>query len=154
MIGFGSVRTLALAAGVLSAVLLGTACGGDDTTTAVKTKAAESTTPGGSKPTTAPATSTGDEKKVEIDMKDNFFDPKDVTVAAGVKIKLTAKNTGAAVHNLHILSQAGEGKDYTSDTMVNPGKTSEFEVTFKKKGTYKFQCDFHVPDMVGTITVN
>lgn len=153
MIGFSSVRTLALAAGIVSAVLLGTACGGDDTTTAIKTKAAESVTPGGAK-TTAPATSTGDEKKVEISMKDNLFDPKDVTVPSGVKIKISAHNVGAAVHNMHVLSQDGEGKDYTSDTMVNPGKTSEFEVTFKKKGTYKFQCDFHVPDMVGTITVN
>ena len=153
MIGFSPVRTLALTAGIVSAVLLGTACGGDDTTTAVKTKAAESVTPGGAK-TSAPATSTGEEKKVEIQMKDNLFDPKDVTVPSGVKVKISAKNVGAAVHNLHLLTQDGEGKDYTSDTMVNPGKTSEFEVTFKKKGTYKFQCDFHVPDMVGTITVN
>jgi plastocyanin len=32
------------------------------------------------------------------------------------------------------------------------GEESTFEVTFNAAGTYDFQCDYHVPDMVGTIT--
>ncbi len=152
MIRFRSVRTLALAAGVVAAVMLGTACGGDDDG-AKPTKTIEAKTPGGSG-TAATAPSTDKEQKVQVLYKDNFFDPKDITVPAGTKIKFETKNVGAAIHNMVILSKDGEGKDYSSDTMVLPGKESDFEVTFKKKGTYKFQCDYHVPDMVGTITVN
>jgi plastocyanin len=36
---------------------------------------------------------------------------------------------------------------------VNPEKESKFTVTFTKKGTVKFQCDYHLPDMAGEIVV-
>jgi plastocyanin len=54
---------------------------------------------------------------------------------------------------MHVLSKDGEGKDFASDALVSPGQSSTFEVTFTKTGTYDFQCDYHLPDMVGTITV-
>jgi plastocyanin len=74
-------------------------------------------------------------------------------VKAGQPVKFVVKNQGTNIHNMHILSQATEGKDFSSDLTVNPGAESEFTATFTKTGQVKFQCDFHVPDMVGTITV-
>ena len=130
------------------------ACGGDE---------ADATQPkpptGG---TAVPATAASDDNDggteaestvVEIVMTENVFTPKDIKVKANTEIKFVVKNEGAAVHNMHILSKDGEGKDYSSEALVSPGTTDEFEVTFKKTGTYDFQCDYHLPDMVGKITV-
>jgi plastocyanin len=40
-----------------------------------------------------------------------------------------------------------------SDPIVAAGAESAFKVTLNTPGEVKFQCDFHVPDMAGTITV-
>lgn len=134
-----------------------TACGGDDDDSPSATATKPPT--GG---TTAPASPTtgenggdtdGEETVVEIVMTDNVFTPNDITVKANTKIKFVVNNEGAAVHNMHILSEKGEGKDYSSEALVSPGKSDDFEVTFTKTGTYDFQCDYHLPDMVGVITV-
>lgn len=95
----------------------------------------------------------GAAKTIEVVMKDNFFEPKEITVPVNTTIKFVAKNAGAAVHNMHILSAAKEGKDFKSDLLVNPGQTSQFEAKFTKTGKYDFQCDYHLPDMVGVVTV-
>ena len=63
------------------------------------------------------------------------------------------ENKGAAIHNMHVLSSETEGKDFTSAPMVNPGDSSSFDVQFSSPGTFKFQCDFHLPGMVGEIIV-
>ena len=76
-----------------------------------------------------------------------------IKVPVGKKITFIAKNEGAAVHDMKILSKATEGKDFMSDALVNPETESKFTATFNKKGTVKFQCDYHLPDMVGTIEV-
>lgn len=148
---------MVMAAGALS---LAAACGGDSAPKATATvhpnsvkgegSPAAASNSGGN---TASGGSAADTNLV-VEMHDNVFPNKDIQVPVGQAVTIEAKNTGAAVHNLHILSQSGEGKDFSSDTMVNPGKSSTFQVKFTKKGTYKFQCDFHVPDMVGTITVS
>lgn len=91
--------------------------------------------------------------EIVVDLKDNFFEPKDFTIPANTTVTIVAKNVGSAIHNMHVLSAASEGKDFASDTVVAAGTESRFEVTFTKTGTIQFQCDFHVPDMVGTITV-
>lgn len=159
MIQFRSLRALGLMVMAVGALSLAAACGGDSTP-----KATATVNPNSVKGATTPAAanSGGDSSaagasagsNLVIEMHDNVFPNKDIKVTAGQAITIEAKNTGAAVHNLHILSQSGEGKDFTSDTMINPGKSSTFQAKFTKKGTYKFQCDFHVPDMVGTITVS
>ena len=102
---------------------------------------------------TKASSSSGTGQTVAITLKDNFFEPKEITVPANATVTIVAKNTGTAIHNMHVLSAATEDKDFTSDTVVAAGTESRFEVTFTKPGTIQFQCDFHVPDMVGTITV-
>ena len=68
-------------------------------------------------------------------------------------ITFVAKNEGQAIHDMHILSFSAEGKDIISNSTIQPGETSTFKATFSKAGVLKFQCDYHLPDMVGTITV-
>ncbi|TAJ17001.1 MAG: hypothetical protein EPO65_12120 [Dehalococcoidia bacterium] len=89
---------------------------------------------------------------VAITLKDNVFEPKDITVEEGT-VTFEVKNTGAAIHNMHITSTPSEGKDFSSKPIIEAGSSDKFTATFTKKGIVKFQCDFHLPDMVGTITV-
>ena len=149
-------RSLRLfAAGGIALLVVGAAvaCGGGSDN-AVPTQGVQVKTPGSG--ATSPATSGGSEKaseSVKISMKDNLFEPKTFTVPAGKSVEIEVKNNGAAIHNLHILSEAKDGKDFSSTAIVSPGAENKFTVKLTKTGTYTFQCDYHVPDMVGTITV-
>ena len=135
------------------------ACGGDDDDAADDDNGGGitvATKTGGSGGTATQPSGGGDATEgetVTVVMTDNKFTPDKITVPVNKKITFVAKNDGAAVHNMKVLSKATEGKDYVSDAMVNPEKESKFSVTFKKTGTVKFQCDYHLPDMVGTIEV-
>lgn len=133
------VRAFAVAGLVASAVVL-SAC----------SSSGETKEQGGgeSKATAASAKA----QTVSITLKDNVFEPKDITVEEGT-VTFEVKNTGAAIHNMHITSTPSEGKDFSSKPIVEAGSTDKFTATFTKKGVVKFQCDFHLPDMVGTITV-
>lgn len=137
------------------------ACGGDDDDAADDdngggiTVATKTGGNGGS--ATQPSGGDDDDDKdaetITVVMTDNKFTPNKITVPVNKKITFVAKNEGAAVHNMKVLSKATEGKDYVSDALVNPETESKFSVTFKKTGTVKFQCDYHLPDMAGTIEV-
>lgn len=95
----------------------------------------------------------GEEQEIEVVMTDNVFTPKEIKVPVNTKIKFTAANKGTAIHNMHILSKDAEGKDFTSELLVNAGKSSTFEAKFTKKGVVNFQCDYHLPEMAGKIVV-
>ncbi len=143
------------AAGGIALLVVGAAvaCGGGSDN-AVPTQSIQVKTPGSG--ATSPATSGGSEKaseSVKISMKDNLFEPKTFLVPAGKSVEIEVKNNGAAVHNMRILSADKEGKDFSSNATMAPGAESKFVVKLNKPGTYKFQCDFHLPDMMGTITV-
>lgn len=139
-----------LALGGLAAAMGG--CGGDDDG-------------GTAAPTTKPSVATkapagdrddkpgGEAKEIVVSLTENAFAPNAIVVEAGKPVTFVAKNAGEAVHNMKILSAKTEGKDYSSSATIAPGKDSRFTVTFSKKGTVKFQCDYHLPDMVGTIEV-
>lgn len=136
-------RALAVA-GLLASVALLASCSSDD----------DAKDDGGAAATATKAAASGGGKAqtVTITMKDNFFEPKEITVEEGA-VTFEVKNAGAAIHNMHITSTPSEGKDFTSKPIVEAGTTDKFTATFTKKGVVKFQCDFHLPDMVGTITV-
>lgn len=141
-----------IAAGGMAVFIVGVAaaCGGGGSDDEKPTAGIEVKTPGSG------GTSNGAEKpseSVEVSMKDNLFEPKAITVPAGKSVQIEVKNNGAAVHNMHILSADKEGKDFSSNATVAPGAESKFTVKLTKPGTYNFQCDYHLPDMVGTITV-
>lgn len=133
------VRALAVAGLLASAVVLSACSSGG-----------ESKETGGSESKVPAAAAKA--QTVAITLKDNAFEPKDITVEEGT-VTFEVKNTGAAIHNMHITSTASEGKDFSSKPIIEAGSSDKFTATFTKKGVVKFQCDFHLPDMVGTITV-
>ena len=90
---------------------------------------------------------------ITIDMGDDWFEPDHFTVRVGESVTVTVDNIGDAIHNMVILSSDAEGENFASDAIVNPGETDTFEFTFTTPGTYDFQCDYHLPEMVGTVTV-
>lgn len=150
---YRAVRLALLLPASLMIVGLASACGGDDDddddATATATTAAES-------PTSSGGNGNGDDDEGEpitIALKDNFFEPKEITIPVNTEVEITVNNEGTAVHNMHVLSKDQEGQDFTSDAIVTPGASSTFEVKFTKTGEYDFQCDYHLPDMVGVITV-
>ncbi len=133
---------------LLTAVLLASAAA----LTACSSGDGAKTSDGPAAAATKAAASGAKAQTVVLTMKDNAFEPKDITVEEGT-VTFEVKNTGAAIHNMHITSTPSEGKDFSSKPIVEAGATDKFTATFTKKGTVKFQCDFHLPDMVGTITV-
>jgi plastocyanin len=86
-----------------------------------------------------------------IEAEDNYFEPTFLQGAAGQKIKLTIKNTGARNHNLTITSQ-------NIDMDVAPGATITADVTFPSSGALLYFCKFHARGgmngelLVGTAT--
>ena len=144
LVRLATMAALLLLVGALSA------CGGGD-----------DDDDGNGEPTATTAADNGDNgddngatgEPITISMGDNFFEPKDITVPVNTEVEITVSNDGTAVHNMHVLSKDQEGTDFTSDTIVNPGATSTFTVKFSNTGTFDFQCDYHLPDMAGTIKV-
>jgi plastocyanin len=146
----GRFKTLTLA--IPAAVLLmgaTAACGDDDD----EDNGNGTQEPTGQTTATVDNGNGDDGEPITITMTDNVFEPKDITVPVDTEVEITVVNEGAAVHNMHVLSEAEEGEDFMSDALVNPGAESTFTVEFENTGTYDFQCDFHLPDMSGTITV-
>ena len=96
---------------------------------------------------------------VAVGLKDNFFEPKDLTVKAGASVTFELKNEGVAVHNMRIAGADGKyntDDDAASDpNIIQAGGTGTVTWTAPAQaGPVQFQCDFHVAlGMVGTITV-
>lgn len=77
-----------------------------------------------------------------IEMRDNFFQPAQVTVRAGTTV--TWRNMGQRPHTATASNNA-----FNTGT-VNPG--AEMSVTLNTPGTYDYFCQFH-DGMVGSIVV-
>ena len=83
-----------------------------------------------------------------VSLQDNIFVPAEFSIKAGQTVTIIAKNEGTAIHNMVV-----KDTDMKSDAIVQPGAESRFEIRFDNEGEYDIQCDYHLPDMVGTITV-
>jgi len=96
---------------------------------------------------------------VAVSLKDNSFEPKDLTVKAGASVTFELKNEGVAVHNMRIAGPDGKyntDDDAASDpNIIQGGGTGTVTWTAPAQaGQIQFQCDFHVAvGMIGTITV-
>lgn len=126
-----SSRITGLAVGLVFAVVLA-ACGGGGSTNGDSGKPVLNTDP----------------IVVDVEMADNVFIPVAITVAVGQQVEFALTNTGAAIHNMRIADT-----EFKSEAVINPGATSSFTAKFTKAGSYTYVCDYHVPGMVGTITV-
>jgi plastocyanin len=93
----------------------------------------------------------------DISLRDNFFEPKEFTFSEGAEATFNITNAGTAIHNMRIAGADNEfntDDDAISDQIIAAGATSTVEWTAPdESGTYDFQCDYHLPDMAGTITV-
>jgi len=95
---------------------------------------------------------------IAVSMKDNLFEPVDLTVKVGESVTINLTNDGVAIHNMRIAGADGKyntDDDAVSDPqLVNAGGTATLNWTAPgQPGEVKFQCDFHAPGMAGTITV-
>ncbi|MFN0094134.1 MAG: copper-containing nitrite reductase [Dehalococcoidia bacterium] len=110
-------------------------------------------------PTAAPAaTAAQSGAAIPVNMKDNLFEPKAITVAAGAKVTFNLKNSGKAIHNMRIAddkgSYEGAGSVVSDPELQKPGTDGSLTWTAPSTaGTIKFRCDIHPADMTGTITV-
>ena len=85
---------------------------------------------------------------VDVEMTDNKFVPSTMTFSVGQQVEFSVKNAGAAIHDMRI-----EETEFKSEPVIDPGTTSSFTAIFTKAGVYTFVCDYHLPGMVGEITV-
>ena len=109
--------------------------------------------------TTAPSGDGGDgEVELDVSMADNLFEPAEFTVDAGAELTFSITNDGAAIHNMRV---AGEDNEFNTnddavseEELITAGGAATLQWTAPDEpGVYDFQCDFHTPDMAGTITV-
>lgn len=95
----------------------------------------------------------GAANKVDLTATDNAFSVKTITAKAGEAVTISFTNKGAAVHNLHILGLKGQDSKDVQTPLLEGGKGAFATFTPSKAGTYKFQCDVHPTDMIGTLQV-
>ena len=131
--------------------LAATACGGSDGD-------GDNGDDGG--PTDGAATAAADDGgpvSFDISLTDNVFEPKEYTVDEGAEVTFNITNDGTAIHNMRVAgadNAFNTADDAVSDQIIAAGATSTVEWTAPdESGTYDFQCDYHLPDMSGTITV-
>ena len=64
-------------------------------------------------------------------------------------------NQGNAIHNWHVTDVKDDaGKDITTGANGTlGGRSSTLTFTVSKTGSYKYQCDFHPTEMLGTLFV-
>ena len=114
---------------------------------------------GGGPTVTGGATTADDGGPVSFDISltDNVYEPKEFTVDEGAEVTFNITNDGTAIHNMRIAgadNAFNTADDAVSDQIVAAGATSTVEWTApEESGVYDFQCDYHLPDMSGTITV-
>jgi plastocyanin len=132
---------IALALLVLAALGLAAACGG-----------------GAQEATPTPTPTAPGQAELEIIMKDNSFEPNQLTVEAGQTITVKLENQGQNTHNMHIAGPDNEYDTGDDDFISEPdtfraGQTGEIVFRIDQPGVYDFRCDFHATIMVGKITV-
>lgn len=152
----GSLRralALLLTLGLVAALALSFACGGDDDD--------DGGDDDGAPATTTPAGGNGGnggEVSFDVSMGDNFFDPNEFTVSPGASLTFNLTNDGAAIHNMRVAgadNEFGTDDDAVSDSdLVSAGETAVLVWTAPAEpGVYDFYCDYHTTDMIGTVTV-
>jgi len=125
------MRTLAITSIAVALAFGAAACGGG------------SSSNGGESETTS---SGGGSGKTEVDLKDDFFEPKTITGKPGQKITLELKNQGSNEHNFTL-----EAQNVNQD--VEPQEEAEVTVTIPKSGSLTFFCEYHKAlGMTGTLT--
>ena len=83
--------------------------------------------------------------KTDVELDDDYFQPKTITGDAGKTITLELKNEGSNEHNFTLAAQG-------VDQDVEAGDEAEVTVTVPKSGTLTFYCKYHRSQgMTGTL---
>ncbi|MBT2645443.1 cupredoxin domain-containing protein [Bacillus sp. ISL-34] len=86
-------------------------------------------------------------KSIEVELNDDFFNPKVITIPNGTATTLILKNKGSKEHTF-TLEKLG------IDVEVQPGEEKNIDVNPKQPGTYELICRYHFQEgMVGKVIV-
>ncbi|USK57974.1 cupredoxin domain-containing protein [Peribacillus asahii] len=86
-------------------------------------------------------------KAIEIELNDDYFNPKVITISNGRTATLILKNKGKKKHTFTV-------EKLGIDAEVQPGKESTITVQPKETGTYDLICRYHFQEgMVGKVIV-
>lgn len=104
----------------------------------VKTSGSTSATPtnGSSQASTtsAPSANQSDVRMIAIEAGNFFFNPNEIRVKKGEKVKVTLTNNGGVMHDFTI-------DEFSVKTpRVNSGQTGSVEFVVDKVGTFEFYC--------------
>lgn len=98
-----------------------------------------------------PATSSAaGPREIKVTLDDFSFEPQDITVKSGEKVKLVLVNDGSVAHDWHVDALN------LSSPVVAPGQTATFEFTAGAAGSYASYCaepGHEVLGMVGNIVI-
>jgi plastocyanin len=156
---------------IASAVVLGACGGGGDSATTTTDSATAAATPATTTPATgtvaaAPATGKTWEVKMTGDGTNYKFEPADITIKAGDKVRWTvvsmpphnvafdpAEITAAAKPQLQA-NMPNTMSELTGPMLLNNGETYEISFANVAPGKYNYNCTPHLAmNMRGTITV-
>ncbi len=86
------------------------------------------------------------EEEIKITIKGNRFEPSEIKVKAGVKIKLKVTNSDPTMEEF-------ESHSLNKEKMIHPGKTVTITIGPLKPGVYDFFGEFHPDTAKGKIIV-
>jgi plastocyanin len=86
-------------------------------------------------------------KSIEVELNDDYFNPKVITIPNGTTTTLILKNKGKKEHTFTV-------EKLGIDAEVQPGKEKNITVKPKQPGTYELICRYHLQEgMVGKVIV-
>lgn len=86
-------------------------------------------------------------KSIEVELNDDYFNPKVITIPNGTTTTLILKNKGKKEHTFTV-------EKLGIDAEVQPGKEKNITVKPKQPGTYELICRYHFQEgMVGKVIV-
>ena len=86
-------------------------------------------------------------KAIEVELNDDYFNPKVITIPNGRTTTLILKNKGKKKHTFTV-------EKLGIDAEVQPGKEKTITVKPKQPGTYELICRYHFQEgMVGKVIV-
>ncbi|MET3698846.1 plastocyanin [Bacillus oleivorans] len=86
-------------------------------------------------------------KPIEVELNDDYFNPKVITIPNGKTTTLILKNKGKKVHTFTV-------EKLRIDAEVQPGNEKTITVKPDQPGTYQLICRYHFRQgMVGTVIV-
>ncbi|WP_144529940.1 cupredoxin domain-containing protein [Peribacillus simplex] len=86
-------------------------------------------------------------KSIEVELNDDFFNPKVITIPNGTATTVILKNKGSKEHTFTV-------EKLGIDVEVQPGEEKNIYVNPKQSGTYELMCRYHFQEgMVGKVIV-